>query len=148
MELTCQNLKIALSNSKIRNNGKWTEARYRSFITSVLRAGSRKWPPKYETLNEAFVGKKINKASGREAKHYKCAKCKKAFPSSQVQVDHIEPVVSTEDGFKSWDEYIERLFCEKENLQTLCKGCHAKKTLKETNESKQRNRTGRPKRQV
>ena len=139
-EQMCQIQVRSLNHSK-RNGGKWTEARYRTFITSVLRAGSRKWPPKYECLEEAFTGKKTNKASGRMAKHYKCAACKKQFPSSKVQVDHIDPVVSPTDGFTSWDDYIERLYCEKENLQVLCTTCHDKKTLKERNESKQRSRT-------
>jgi len=31
----------------VRNNGEWTEGRYRSFITSTLRGGMRRWPPKW-----------------------------------------------------------------------------------------------------
>jgi len=115
----------------MRNGGKWSDARYRTFITSLLRAGSRKWPPKYETLQEAFVESKVNTKTKRVSKHYKCASCKKTYPGKEVNVDHIAPVVSPTDGFTSWDEYIERLYCEKENLQVLCSGCHDKKSLKE-----------------
>ena len=57
------------SGNSQRNGGKWTEARYRSFITSTLRAGSRKWPPKYETLNAAKTEKKTNEKTGRLAQH-------------------------------------------------------------------------------
>lgn len=114
-----------------RNSGKWTPARYRTFIVSALRAASRRWPPKYETLQEAYVGQKINPKTKRESKHYKCKACKKIFPGKEVQVDHIEPVVSTTDGFTTWDEFISRLFCEKENLQVLCKPCHDIKTALE-----------------
>jgi hypothetical protein len=40
-------------------------------------------------------------------------------------------VVDVKVGFTSWDDFIERLYCGKENLQVLCKECHDKKTLKE-----------------
>lgn len=110
---------------------KWTDARKHSFIVSVLRAGTRRWPPKYETLNEAKTTKKKNKLTNRVAQHYLCAKCKKDFPSTQVQVDHIDPVVDPAKGFQGWDTYIERLFCPKENFQVLCKPCHKKKTKEE-----------------
>ncbi len=57
------------------NNGLWTTARFNSFITSILRSGSRRWGPKYSTLNEAKTEKKINPASGRLAQHFLCASC-------------------------------------------------------------------------
>jgi len=110
----------------------WTEGRRKSFITSVLRSGYRKWPPKYETLKEAQTGKKINEKTKRLAMHYKCKKCKEDFPAKEVQVDHIKPVVDSKQGFKTWDVFIDRLYCEKKNLQVLCKTCHSEKTLKET----------------
>ena len=110
----------------------WTEARKHSFIVSVLRAGTRRWPPKYETLVEAKVGKKINSKTGRMAEHYKCRICKATFPATGVEVDHIIPVVSS-GGFTTWDEYIERMFVGKEGFQVLCVACHKKKTLDESN---------------
>jgi len=120
----------------MRNSGKWTEARYRSFVTSTLRAGSRKWPPKYETLNAAKTEKKINKATGRLAQHYLCAMCEQEYTQKNVQVDHIKPVVDPKKGFVSWDTYIDRMFCEGKNLQVLCKVCHVEKTKLEKEISK------------
>jgi 5-methylcytosine-specific restriction endonuclease McrA len=117
--------------SRLYNNGKWTEARFKTFITSILRGGSRKWAPKYETLLEAYTGQQVNPKTKRLSKHYKCQKCKKIYPGKEVNVDHIKPVVCPSDGFTSWDDYIERLYCEKENLQVLCTTCHDKKSLKE-----------------
>jgi len=109
----------------------WTPARRKAFIVSVLRSGTRRWPPKYETLNEAKTEKKINALTGRLAQHYKCKKCRKDFPAKMVQVDHIKPVVLPGEGFVDWNTFIERLFCDKGNLQVLCLGCHEKKTKKE-----------------
>lgn len=109
----------------------WTSGRLRSFITSTIRSGFRRYPPKYEVLKEAQWGKQVNPSSGRIAMHYICNNCKEKFPSTKVQVDHILPVVDPEVGFISWDSFIERLFCNKENLQVLCLGCHSKKTKEE-----------------
>jgi len=112
----------------------WTEGRRKSFITSVLRSGYRRWPPKYETLKEAQAGKKENAKTKRIAMHYTCNSCKEDFPAKEVQVDHIEPVVDSKQGFKTWDVFIDRLYCDKENLQVLCKSCHSSKTLTEKKE--------------
>lgn len=114
-------------------NTNWSDGRVKSFITSVLRGGYRRWPPKYECLNEAFVEKKVNEKTKRLSKHYKCNKCKNDFPTSEVQVDHIKPIVDPEIGFLSWDLFINNLFCFKDNLQVLCLECHKSKSLKENN---------------
>jgi len=70
--------------------------------------------------------------------HYKCASCKKHFVAVDVQVDHIEPVVDPIKGFQTWDIFINRIFCEIENLQVLCKGCHKTKTEQEKEERKKK----------
>lgn len=109
----------------------WTEGRRRSFITSVLRAGSRKWPPKYKTLEQACVGTRTNEKTGRLAKHYKCAKCLDSFPAKEIDIDHIDPIVPVETGFTTWDDFIKRLFCPVEQLQALCRVCHKEKSASE-----------------
>lgn len=108
----------------------WTEARKHSFIVSVLRSGTRRWPPKYECLNEAKTEKKVNTKTGRIAQHYMCSICKEDFSATNIDVDHIKPVVGSE-GFTSWDVYIKNMFCDKENLQVVCKPCHKIKTKQE-----------------
>jgi 5-methylcytosine-specific restriction endonuclease McrA len=111
-----------------RNGGNWTEARYRTFVRSALRAAFRKWPPKFAVLKSAATNRRINPKTGREAMHYKCAACDVDFPAKDVQVDHIKPIVSVAAGFKTWDDFINKLFCEAKNLQVLCKPCHKVKT--------------------
>ena len=117
------------------NGGQWTVARMSSFIKGGLRTLSRKWPPKYEALRRANVGERLDPATGKESFRYKCAGCANVFKQKDVQVDHIEPVVSTIEGFTDWNEYIMRMFCEVDNLQVLCSDCHNTKTQ---NERKQR----------
>ena len=113
----------------------WTLARKHSFIVAVLRSGTRRYPPKYETLNDAKTEKKINVNTGRLAQHYLCNECRDDFPAKNVQVDHINPVVSSQ-GFTTWDSFIANLYCEKNNLQVLCLECHAIKTQQEKTQRK------------
>jgi 5-methylcytosine-specific restriction endonuclease McrA len=107
----------------------WTEARVKAFIVGVLRQGMRRWPPKFQVLKNAAAGVRRNKLTKREAMHYKCAKCSKLFPRTGVQIDHINPVAMGHEW--KWDDYIERLFCDVEGLQVLCKKCHKLKTAKD-----------------
>ena len=109
----------------------WSPARRKAFIVSVLRSGTRRWPPKYETLNDAKTTKHINPKTKRLAQHYRCAACLKEFTATAVEVDHIRPVVNPAKGFTSWDDFIDGLFCDKSNLQVLCKPCHVKKSKEE-----------------
>lgn len=123
----------------MRNSGQWTEARFNSFIKSALRAASRRWPPKYEILSEACTGSKTNVKTGRLAKHYRCAMCQGHFPAKDVQVDHILPIIDPVVGFVDWDDVIDRMFCEKNNLQVLCTDpCHKSKTAVEKQQAKER----------
>lgn len=101
-----------------------------SFIKSALRKASTRWPPQFEALKEACIGKAVNPASGRLAKFYECEKCEGSFVRKDVQIDHIEPVVPL-TGFNSWDEIIKRMFVEKEGYSVLCRDCHKEKTLQE-----------------
>lgn len=118
-----------MAKTKVRqyNGGEWTQGRFNSFVTSILRSGSRRWGPKYQTLNAAKTEKKTNVKSGRLAQHFLCATCNKEFVAKDVQVDHIIPI-GTE---KTWDQFIDGLFCEEDNLQVLCIPCHKIKTKAE-----------------
>lgn len=120
------------------NEGKWTEARFSSFIKSALRSASQRWPPKFSTLNAAKRGKRINCSSGRIAEHYECANCNGEFPAKDIQVDHINPVIDPNVGFVSWDEVVKRMFCESDGFQVLCKACHTLKSNYERKIAKER----------
>lgn len=115
---------------KTRNNGQWSEARFQSFIKSLLRKGSQRWGPINSTKKAAWV----------ERGKYLCAGCQQVVPltvggKKNVFVDHIEPIIPV-TGFTTWDDCIERMFCEVENLQLLCSDCHSKKTAQEREERK------------
>jgi len=81
----------------------------------------------------------VRKAAWRERGVYLCAGYKKRShkvrctlnKKNNVFVDHIAPIIDPAKGFVSWDETINNLFCEKENLQVLCKKCHDEKSKDE-----------------
>lgn len=108
--------------ARTRGGGTLTEAGYWSFIRAGLRAKSQRWPPKFQTLQAArktVTGK-------RHRYEYKCAKCKKWYKQKDVEVDHIVPC-GTLKAYTDLPVFVERLFCEPDGLQVLCKPCHRKK---------------------
>ncbi len=109
----------------------WTDARKKAFIISVLRSGSRRWPPKFQTLNAAKTEKRINIKSGRVAQHYQCNVCGLEFTNKDMEVDHIKPIINPKTGFKDWNQFVKNLFCDSDNLQAICKECHKTKTKAE-----------------
>lgn len=117
------------------NNNQWTQSRFNSFVKSALRTASVRWEPRYRTLEDAFVGRQINVKSGKLAKHFLCSKCGGHFPQKDVEVNHKIPVVPVE-GFTSWDVVIDRLFCEKDGLEIVCKPCHKAITKLENEQRK------------
>lgn len=127
------------SGEKTRCSGQWTEAKFRSFIKGNLRRICNKWAPIQEVKKEARV------ARGQ----YLCNGCGSVVPNSIVEdgkrvnnifVDHIRPIVDPSIGWTSWDDVIEGMFSEKDNLQLLCKKCHDIKTEEERNIAVERRR--------
>lgn len=111
--------------AKTRGGGRYTEAGYFGFIRSGLRQKSMRWPPKYDVMNKAkrpYTG-----FDKRRKFEYLCNVCKQWCAGKEVAVDHIKECGS----LKSYDDlaqFVETLFCEEDNLQVLCKGCHNIKT--------------------
>lgn len=132
------------SGEKARCSGQWTESRYRSFITSLIRSGTRRWAPISEVQKEARVARGL----------YECAGCKEHVPNTvrdgrrrvqNIFVDHIDPVVDPEVGFTTWDDFISKMYCEKDNLQLLCKACHDIKSAEERTIAVERRRNEKEK---
>lgn len=114
-----------------------TEAQFTTFVKNQLRGASWKWFPISETFKKARVTKGV----------YRCNGCGCNVPVTivvnrkrikNVIVDHIDPVISPDKGFTTWDDFINRLFCEENNLQVLCGQCADEKGLKERTVAKER----------
>jgi hypothetical protein len=97
------------------------------FLKSKLRSLSQKWAP----INEAYKLARIERGQ------YLCAICKKAFHYSNINKDHIEPVIPLtgavlqQNGEMDWNEHIPRLLCNTNEIQIICTLCHDSKTLAE-----------------
>lgn len=105
---------------RTRNGGAWTEARFFGFIRSALRAAFQRWGPRNQAKLDAKVG----------YNQYECAACGGIFGNKEVQVDHIIPC-GTLKTFDDIGPFAERLFCEVDGFQLLCKPCHQAKTNEE-----------------
>ena len=114
-----------LRTPKTRNAGTMTESAFWSFIRSALRQKSRWWKPITQCKHQSR--RKYNGPNKRQKFEYQCASCKNFFPEKKGNVDHIIPAGSLN---KAGDlpGFVERLFCEIDNLQVLCTTCHDLKT--------------------
>jgi len=106
----------------------------RNWLIQKLRRMSYQWPARKAALKKARVSR------GK----YRCAMCEDAgvdalYGPKQINVDHIIPVISVDDGFVDWNIYIERLFCSEDGFQILCKPCHEIKTYLENDIRRQVN---------
>lgn len=113
---------------KNRNAGTMSESAFWSFIRSGLRQKSRWWKPITEcklSARRPYTG-----PLKRQKFEYQCNSCKKWYPEKKINVDHIVPA-GTLTCANDLPAFVERLFCEQENLQVLCEVCHNEKTQKE-----------------
>lgn len=111
----------------IRNGGRWTECDYWQHIRSALRSFSAqrrtyfKWKvieDCKENAKRPYVGD-----NRRRRVEYVCSVCKVGFQKKEVNVDHIIPVGSLNKP-EDLPGFVERLFCELENLRVVCIPCH------------------------
>lgn len=123
--------KIPVKRSRVaknRNNGTMSESAFWSFIRSALRNKSRWWKPIAECKQRSrrpYTGPKK-----RQKFEYQCNECKGWYPDKEINVDHIIPA-GTLTCSTDLPGFVERLFCEIDNLQVLCTGCHDVKTKSE-----------------
>lgn len=116
--------------ARTRNNGTMTESAFWSFIRSGLRQKSRWWKPIMQAKMEAR--RPYKGPNKRQKFEYLCAHCDKWFPEKKINIDHIRPAGSLNCA-QDLPGFVERLFCEVDNLQVLCSGCHNVKTQNEKN---------------
>ncbi len=66
----------------------------------------------------------------RGGKLYTCTLCSEAFKPTELEIDHLEPVVELDRRWHSYstEEYYSRVFCNLSNLRVLCKKCHKANT--------------------
>lgn len=103
-----------------------------SVIRGALRRSFARSPLVIEKMKESRREVPRYLKDGSRAKkdwvQRQCEICLQWVGSTKIAIDHKLPVVSVEQGFVDWNEFIERLWCSKDNLQRLCSSCHENKT--------------------
>jgi len=123
---------------KTRNAGSMTESAFWSFIRSALRQKSRWWKPITQCKMKA---RRTYKGPNKRQKfEYQCKECNNWFPDKKINVDHIVPA-GTLRCANDLPGFVDRLFCEIDNLQVLCSTCHDKKTKLEKDGKRNRSKT-------
>ncbi len=127
------------SGELVKCDGTWTQAKFNSFIKNNLRAATRKWAPIQKCKKRAHVARGLYRCDGCHQEvtptYYDGDKRKRM---KNIFVDHTVPIIDPAVGFTTWDECIERMFCDSDNLQLLCKQCHSVKSREEIEIAKQR----------
>lgn len=107
-------------------------------IRGALRRAFSRSPLVREVLEESRQEFPRYKKDGTRHKRNwvkrQCQVCSNWESSSKIAVDHIDPVISVDQGKQNWDTFIDRLWCNtsgKSNLQRICDTCHDKKTYQE-----------------
>lgn len=115
-----------------------SQQQFYNAIIGGIRKAYRMFNPKFQIiLDKARVElpryNKDGSLSKRNEVRYKCNNCNGLFKSSEVNVDHVIPVIESGKSQHdyTWDEYIDRMDCSISNLQVLCKVCHKVKTKRE-----------------
>jgi hypothetical protein len=123
----------------VKCDGVWTQAQFNSFIKNNLRSATRKWGPIQKCKKRAHISRGLYQCEGcgQEVTPTNYDETKKARVKN-IFVDHIVPIIDPATGFTTWDDCIERMFCDSSNLQLLCKDCHTIKSHEEIEIAKQR----------
>lgn len=81
----------------------------------------------------------------RVTKWSRCPICVQPTPTYLMEVDHQEPIVPLDSSLDrmSWDEVVNRIWCELQNLKAICKDCHKAKTKEESKKRRQNKKNGR-----
>lgn len=97
------------------------EKLWREWLQKQLRRVSYKWGERTKAKSRARLERGI----------YRCNSCHEEFRAKDIQLDHKLPVIDPSTGFVDWNQYIDRLFCDVDGYQVLCKPCHTQKTVAE-----------------
>ena len=85
-------------------------------------------------------------ARPRVKKWCRCTECKQPVAEYQMEVDHFHPLVPIEKTLEdmSWDELIDRAWCEEKGLLPKCKPCHKSKTKEENKKRREARKAKNP----
>ena len=115
--------------------------KFKAKIKAAINKLRRQWPPIIAVKKAARVGPELFRCSGCNMLIYAGARDISYIHihhpeavEGKVDVDHSDPVQPVDGRELTFDEYIDRVFCEEDNLKLLCKICHVSKSAVEASE--------------
>lgn len=112
---------------RTRAGGTWTEAAFWGFIRSGLRQISMRWPPLRDIMRRDR--RPYSGTDKRTKWEHRCENCGGWFAAKFIEVDHVEPCGQLK-SFADLPQFVERLFCESDNLRKLCVDCNQARRAK------------------
>lgn len=106
----------------------------KSFLIPKLRRMSYQWPERAKAFHTAKRFIQVGRFKNGKPKFkmkFECECCNNLFDKEDIQLDHKDPIVDVNTGFVDWNTYIDRMFCDYDNWQVLCRGDHELKTQME-----------------
>lgn len=110
-------------------------AKERNLIKGAIRRVFSRSDLRKEVINNSRI-EWYDPARPRVTKWSRCSDCQQATATYQMEVDHIVPLVPLGKKLEemSWDEVVNRIWCDIVNLQPVCKPCHKAKSKVENAE--------------
>ncbi len=89
-----------------------------------------------EKSRVTFVPQRSRDLKPRTTKWSICQECATYTPTYLMEVDHISPIIKIDEKLEdlTWDELVDRVWCNLNNLVAKCKPCHKLKTKAENAE--------------
>lgn len=107
-------------------------ARERGLIKGALRRVFSRSDIRRQAIEQSVI-QHIDESRPRVKKWSMCPECGKPTPTYLLQVDHIIPLIPLDKNLEdmTWDELMDRLWCDISNLKAICLPCHKEKTRQE-----------------
>jgi hypothetical protein len=114
----------------VRCSGTMTEAQYLGWIRSALRSKWLRWPPRAQAITAA---RRTYRGPNKLQKYeVQCAICTKWYKQKEIEVDHYPHDAGSILSVDDVGQFVNRLYCETDNLRVLCKPCHKVYTLSQS----------------
>lgn len=108
----------------------------RNLIKGAIRRVFSRSELRRRALDKALVKDYHDPNRKRVTRWGRCATCNKLEPLYLLEIDHKEPLVPVDSSLEemTWDEVIDRQWCDERLLQAVCKPCHHEKSKAENKE--------------